>query len=102
MEFNDNERRALYLEAKCTFGLYHQMMKAIEELGELTVVLSRMQDDRCTIQDLITEMADVNIMLEQLETFFGAHYLVWQEKQRKLERLKNRIEQIKNNQPMEE
>lgn len=55
------------------YGEESQMLKAIEEMGELTSVLVRClrNDDRVSRDDVITEIADVSIMVEQLMYIFG-------------------------------
>lgn len=53
------------------YGAEHQKKKAIEEMGELITALAREQDGRATPEDVITEIADVQIMLYQLSLMYG-------------------------------
>lgn len=59
------------------YGVYHQIMKCIEELGELQCALARhiAGDERYTIEQRIDnikeEVADVMFMMEQLSEAFG-------------------------------
>lgn len=71
------EQKCVVLRAIDHFGTEHQIKKAIEEMGELTVELSRYLMDlekgtRRTGKELIRgELADVMIMAEQLRIIFG-------------------------------
>ena len=46
--------------------------------------------------DVITELADVSIMMEQMATYFGLEEYI-NEKERKLKRLRERIETYRKN-----
>ena len=59
-------------------------------MGELITALSREQDGRATEQDIITEIADVSIMMCQLMEIYGPEK-VQQEIERKQLRLMRRI-----------
>ncbi|MGM9695024.1 MAG: hypothetical protein ACI3YC_08465 [Alloprevotella sp.] len=63
-------------------GIEEQELKAVEEMAELTKALV---DKRCSNSDVITEIADVCIMMKQLSIFFGEDK-VEDEIKRKLER----------------
>ena len=65
----------------------------MEELDELGLELSREQDNRSTPRKVITEIADVMIMVEQLAIMYGVEE-VCQERQRKLKRLERRINKV--------
>lgn len=73
-----------------TYGSDAQMLMAIEEMSELTKAICkyfRSNDSRAT-ESVIEEMADVKIMLAQLEIMFGSPAAVEKEK---LERLTGRL-----------
>lgn len=70
------------------YGEQHQIIKAIEEMGELTQSLSKYLNCK-TIGNVHEEMADVLIMLAQLQNIFGDVSI---EIKRKLERLKHRMD----------
>lgn len=81
------------------YGLKHQKAKAIEELGELIVAL---QKDLLAGQDglskeVIEEMADVHVMLLQLELYneYESEYFneVYDMMDYKLERQEERIKE---------
>lgn len=81
-----NEVREKILNAAIRkFGLGTQRMKAIEELSELIQALARCDDP----DNLSEEMADVRIMLDQLELMLGNHDAVRQWEYVKLQRLNN-------------
>jgi len=53
------------------YGPEHQKRKAIEEMGELITELEREQDGRTTPEKVITEIADVHLMIRQLMLIYG-------------------------------
>ena len=73
------------------YGKEHQKKKAIEEMGELITALSREQDGRATEHDVITEIADVSIMMCQLMEIYG-NEKCQKEIQRKQARLMRRMD----------
>lgn len=89
------KRIELYLDVLETYGYGHQVMKAIEESAELINALSKLKDNRTEFNDLITELADVAIMVEQMAVLFGlAEFEA--EKEKKLIRLQERLNNLKN------
>lgn len=81
------------LKAVALFGPEHQTMKAIEEMGELTTALVQYRDGRVTPEDVMTEIADVRIMMEQLSYIFDEDFIEL-EYRRKLDRLKNTLDNL--------
>ena len=83
-------RRAIY-----KFGQRNQLLKAVEEMNELSRALCRyLSEDRprpATVVNVCEETADVTIMLEQLRTIFPADQIDAWEKD-KLQRLAARVE----------
>ena len=73
------------------YGAEHQKKKAIEEMGELITAISREQDGRATTEQVITEIADVQIMMRQLALIYGID-AVANEIDRKQRRLLRRID----------
>lgn len=57
--------------AVALYGAEHQIDKAIEEMGELTTALIQYRDKRINKGEVLTEIADVRIMMEQLTEIFG-------------------------------
>lgn len=78
-----------------TWGTERQIIVAIDEMSELTKVLTkyiRADDAAATIvTNIREEMADVGIMLNQLSLIFGD---TTEEEIRKLNRLRRRIEDV--------
>ena len=97
------ERRALLDRAITTYGAPAQMDMAVEEMAELTKALCKVKRVSCKIKraqagcevtaaigNVIEEMADVQIMLDQLRIIF--HRSTEEVEEAKLERLKNRLD----------
>ena len=85
------EKEELYLKAIDTWGQMPQINMVNEECGELITSLARYLRGRDTVDDVITEVADVSIMMEQMAVLFGKEQFE-KEKERKLQRLKERLE----------
>lgn len=86
---NENE---IYRWAIERFGAEHQIRKAAEELGELIQALMRYGNGEPVSGNVCEEIADVEIMLEQLKIIMGERYsnyleLKKGEKLRRLERM---------------
>lgn len=86
------ERRALLDRAITTYGAPAQMDMAVEEMAELTKALCKIKraqagcEVTAAIGNVIEEMADVQIMLDQLRIIF--HRSTEEVEEAKLERLK--------------
>ena len=87
-------RLAIERDALETFGVENQKMKLVEECGELLTAIARERCSRSCPQDVITELADVSILIEQLAIAYGPNAFE-EEKDRKLSRLDMRIAAIK-------
>lgn len=83
---NDMEERDILKKAIIHYTATHQKRKAVEEMGELIVELSREADGRSGDADIITEIADVKIMMAQLSLIYGETDIE-AEVHRKLQRL---------------
>lgn len=88
------EEKIILETALETYGGRAQIMMCIEECAELTNALAKLSRNRVTIMQIITELADVSIMVDQLAMMFGTE-LVCAERQRKILRLKERLEKAK-------
>ena len=74
------------------WGADAQFNMACEEVGELISALNKYRRGRITDEkEVITEIADVQIMAEQLAEFFGSAGVL-REKERKLQRLALRLQ----------
>lgn len=80
----------LYNRVLNTFGIVNQTIMLVEECAELLNAVAKMKRGRAGNEDIITKLADVSIMVEQMAFFYG-----WEdykeEKERKLTRLEDRI-----------
>lgn len=65
-------RNKLYSKALDKWGEQAQVQMMIEEMAELTKVLCKRQRkiNGCSTQEVIREIADVEIMLEQMKILF--------------------------------
>ena len=74
------------------YGVHSQIVKCMEECGELIQALARHLGGEHNEEDVVEELADVEIMLMQMRAVFGrqnAHRMMVQ----KLARLKMRMEE---------
>lgn len=87
MTQNEEEicKRALF-----TYGFEAQATMVSEERSELINALCKYRRGRVSDSDVITEVADVMIMCEQMAFYFGKER-VRAEKERKLQRLKEKL-----------
>lgn len=76
------------------YGLNNQMMQAIEEMGELTQAIVKVYRNGLDNErdGLIEELADVEIMIEQLDYLLGDNQIE-KVKEYKINRQINRIAQ---------
>lgn len=88
------EEKIILETALKTYGGRAQIMMCIEECAELTNALAKLSRNRVTAMQIITELADVSIMVDQLAMMLGAEK-VYAERQRKIQRLKERLEKAK-------
>lgn len=86
-----NEEIPVLKTAIKEFGHANQILKTFEELGELTDALAKYhRDGRADKAQVISELADVSIMVDQMAIEFGLSDFN-AERARKLQRLKNRL-----------
>lgn len=86
-----SERREVYETALTKWGIENQLWMVTEECGELLNAIGKMRRERVTREDVITELADVTIMCEQIAQYMGYDDYT-KEIERKIDRLKNRLE----------
>ena len=82
----DTMNKAIY-----TYGSSHQILKAIEELGELERALIKKLMHQKDNHNLIEETADVEVMLYQIKQIYGIFSEVHSVRNEKLQRLKTRL-----------
>ena len=61
----------IYAKAVDWWGYNSQMLMAVEEMAGLTDVLMKLQRGRTSREEVAEEIADVQIMMEQLAFIFG-------------------------------
>lgn len=82
-------------DALATFGAERQRIMCMEECAELIDALAKYDRGRADAKDVITELADVSIMVEQMTILFGKKEFE-AEKERKMERLQELIKENEN------
>lgn len=60
----------IYEQAVAKFGEDHQILKAVSELNELATALMHYREGKATSEQVMNEIADVQILLEQLEIIY--------------------------------
>jgi len=91
------ERKEIYKQAFERWGTEPQYLQAIEEMAELTQLLVRMQREnrKVTYLELSKEIADVNILMEQLTQMHDIEKLVAEQEENQLKKLVGYLEQSK-------
>lgn len=87
------KKQELYRTTIRTWGKEGQIDMFHEEVGELLSALNKYKRGRVKAEEVITEIADVQIMVEQLAEMFGT-INVRHEKLRKLSRLAIRVQKV--------
>jgi len=81
----------IFKKAIEVYGIEPQFNMVFEECGELINALAKFIRGRNDKSDVITELADVSIMIGQMAYLFGYDDFI-KERDAKLERLKERLE----------
>lgn len=79
-------KEKIYTTAIAHYGASNQMFKAVEECAELIQALAKGESEEA----IITEIADVQIMCQQLSRIFGMERVA-AERKRKIARLYKRM-----------
>lgn len=90
-------KKELYALVWAQFGAYKQIVVAMEECAELTKELSKVLRDKGNLMNVAEEIADVEIMIEQIKQHFACGDTVEQIKDFKLRRLHNKLNEGNNN-----
>ena len=85
---NKEYREIIYRKAFERFGKFNQITVAIEELSELQKELCKVLRGNMNIENVVEEIADVEIMIEQLHIMFNADRDIDKVKAQKIDRLK--------------
>lgn len=84
------KRMEIYAHAINKWGNDSQINMLNEECGELITAVAQLPRGRVSEHDVLTELADVHIMVEQIALILGYDKFE-KEKDRKLERLRERL-----------
>ena len=87
-----NEEMSILSAAIAKYGEQSQIMMAFEEMAELQKELCKNRRGKDNIEEIADEVADVEIMLQQLKMIYGIANTVQQHRRFKLERLAYRLE----------
>lgn len=93
----DKEKCEIYKAALEKYGVGAQIGMLTEECGELLSAINKFNRSRCSSDDVLTELADVSIMVEQLSLIYGGYEKFQIEKDKKIIRLLKRINNGNNN-----
>ena len=89
------EERVIFTDAIQTFGKNAQIVVAIEEMAELTKALTKKLRGSQNLNSIIEEIADVEIMLDQLKLMSCVFSSVKNERDFKVQRLAERIKEVR-------
>jgi NTP pyrophosphatase (non-canonical NTP hydrolase) len=87
-----NETEVL-ARAISTFGHLMQIIVAVEEMSELTKELCKAIRGKADMEHIAEEIADVEVMLEQMKLIYNVYPSVEKWRARKVLRLAQRIEE---------
>lgn len=87
---NETVKCLLYNSALNKYGIKALQMVLVEKCGELLNAIAKSHRNRIGKNDIITELANVSIMVEQMAFFYGLDEFR-SEKERKLLKLKERL-----------
>lgn len=85
------KRTDLYTQALAKYGKLAQEHVLLEEMSELSKVILKGFRGQINTQDLIDEVADVEIMLEQIKSIYNITPKVYARKVYKKKRLEKRL-----------
>ena len=94
-----DEQKAICHKIADHYGKNHQMLKAVEEMAELTQAIMKLKNGDISYHDYLKELADVTIMIGQLRYInykSGNHGLLGTYINEKLERQLKRMEDESN------
>lgn len=84
-----------FIAALDRYGIGHQTDMAIEEMSELIKALLKLRRNLGGIADVTEEIADVEIVLDQIKTYYSIDSDVLSIREQKIERLMKRMEEDK-------
>lgn len=93
-----NSEKYIYINALNKWGFENQVYMLFEEMSELQNAICKYRRSRMEAQSVIEEIADVEIMAEQMSVIFGNDE-VEKVRKEKLERLKDRLKDSESQPP---
>ena len=84
---------SLLQRAIAKYGKDAQMKMVLEEMSELQKEICKLWRGKDNLPEIAEEIADVEIMLDQLKLMLDIPYQVEQHRQNKLQRLQERLEE---------
>ena len=91
------DRQEVYRQAILTFGVRAQLVVALEELSEAQKEICKFLRGKGDLEHLTEEIADAQIMLEQVQMLCGIDEGAVQEQtDSKIARLRGRIKETRN------
>lgn len=88
----ENEQVKIVENAINHYGIFLQKLVAIEEMAELTKEIVKSFRGEKNRKNIVEEIADVEIMMQQLSLIHDCTFEVVEMRRKKIERLKQRIE----------
>lgn len=88
-----NEKE-VYLAALSYFGIESQTTMVFEEMAELQKELCKALRGTPSLKNIAEEIADVEIMLEQMKEYYSLHDFVRDSKEYKIKRLEKILKEI--------
>lgn len=92
----DYENIEIYKNALSSFGIEAQEKMVMEECAKLIDAICKRFRNRISVEDIITELADVHIMVEQMAVYYGLKEFEI-EKKHKINRLIEKLNLHTNN-----
>lgn len=86
--------RQIFTDAVEKWGKDAQIGMVHEEIGELLQAINKVKRGKAGLVDIATEIADVEIMVEQLKGIYNLHDIVETEKNYKLNRIARKLYKI--------
>ena len=86
------EEEAILSAAIETWGAQAQTLMVMEEMSELQKELCKRERGRDNLANIAEEIADVEIMLDQMKLLHGCAGMVAEYRMAKIERLRERLE----------
>lgn len=84
------EETTIFKKALRIYGVEAQKRMLVEEMGELLTAMARIPRGRATKKDVITELADVSIMIQQMALVYGRDEFE-KEVKRKIKKLQEKL-----------